>query len=127
MAVFSKIPIIRRRWSIGLSIVALGVIFAVGAILWHVVENSSLATVSKQIEQLKPFANTLRFLLIGTLALLWPRLISWVHLHKRINATEKSRLLAIRWRMIAWLLIIELMVGQNLLNRFIQLLSSVTP
>ena len=118
MAVFSKVPPIRRRWFFGLSILAVGLIFAVGALLWQVAELSSLSAVSEQVVRLKPFAGAIRILFIAVLAVLWPRLVDLAVRAGRVDAAERSRLLALRWRVVAWLLIIELMIGQDLFGRF---------
>ena len=118
MAVFSKVPSIRRRWFFGLSILAVGLIFAVGALLWQVTKLSSLSAVSEQIVRLKPFAGAIRLLLIAVLAALWPWLVDLANRSGRVDAAERSRLHALRWRVVAWLLIIELMIGQDLFGRF---------
>jgi len=118
MAVFSKVPPIRRRWFFGLSILAVGLIFAVGALLWQVTKLSSLSAVSEQIVRLKPFAGAIRLLLIAVLAALWPWLVDLANRSGRVDAAERSRLHALRWRVVAWLLIIELMIGQDLFGRF---------
>ena len=115
---FSKAPSMRRRWFIGLSFLAVGLIFAVGALLWQAAELSSLSTVSEQVAQLKPFAGAIRLLLIGVLATLWPRLVDLAVRYGRVHATERSKLYALRWRVVAWLLIIELIIGRDLVSRF---------
>ncbi|MCP5443374.1 MAG: hypothetical protein H6968_10105 [Chromatiaceae bacterium] len=118
MAVFSKVPSIRRRWFFGLSILAVGLIFAVGALLWQVAELSSLSAVSEQVARLKPFAGVIRLMFIAVLAVLWPWLVNLATRTGRVDVTERSRLHALRWRVIIWLLIIELMIGQDLFGRF---------
>ena len=118
MAVFSKAPSMRRRWFIGLSFLAVGLIFAVGALLWQAAELSSFSTVSEQVAQLKPFAGAIRLLLIGILAALWPRWVDLAVRYGRVDAAERSKLYALRWHVVAWLLIIELIIGQDLVSRF---------
>ena len=118
MDVFSKVPSIRRRWFVGLSILAVGLIFAVGALLWQVAELSSLSAVSEQVARLKPFAGVIRLMFIAVLAVLWPWLVNLATRTGRVDVTERSRLHALRWRVIIWLLIIELMIGQDLFGRF---------
>ena len=115
---FSKVPSIRRRWFFGLSILAVGLIFAVGALLWQVAELSSLSAVSEQVARLKPFAGVIRLMFIAVLAVLWPWLVNLATRTGRVDVTERSRLHALRWRVIIWLLIIELMIGQDLFGRF---------
>ena len=115
---FSKVPYMRRRWFVGLSLLAVGLIFAVGALLWQAAELTSLSAVSEQVARLKPFAGAFRLLLIGMLAVLWPWLIDLAVRHGQFDAAERSQLHALRWRVIIWLLIIELMIDQDLFGRF---------
>ncbi len=118
MAVFSKVPSMRRRWFIGLSFLAVGLIVALGVLLWYSAELFSLSTVSDQVARLKPFADVIRLLFIAALAARWPKLVDLTVRSGRVDAAERSRLLALRWRVVAWLLIIELIVGQDLFSRF---------
>ncbi|WP_211245076.1 hypothetical protein [Sedimenticola selenatireducens] len=115
---FNKVPSLRRRWFVGLSLITVGLIFAMGALLWQVAELSSLSAISEQVTRLKPFAGVTRLLLIAMLAVLWPRLVDLTVRAGRVDPTERSQLLALRWRVVAWLLIIELMIGQDLFGRF---------
>ena len=119
MAVFSKAPSMHRRWFIGLSILAVGLIFGVGALLWQAAELASLTTVSEQVARLKPFAGAIRLLLIGILAVFWPRLVDLAVRYGRVDAAERSKLCALRWRVVAWLLIIELIIGRDLFSGFL--------
>ena len=118
MAVFSKMPPIRGHWFVGLSLLAVGLIFAVGALLWQAAELSSLSAVSEQVARFKPFVGVIRLLLIAMLAALWPRLVDLAVRYGRIDVAERSRLLALRWRVIIWLLIVELLIGQDLFGQF---------
>ena len=108
----------RRRWFVGLSLLAAGLIFAMGALLWQATELSSLSAVSEQVARLKPFAGAFRLLLIAVLAVFWPRLVDLAVRSEQVDVTERFRLYALRWRVVAWLLIIELMIGQDLFGRF---------
>ena len=118
MVVFSKMPPIRRHWFIGLSLLAVALIFAIGALLWQVVELSSLSAVSEQVARLKSFADVTRLLLITMLTALWPRLVDLAARYGQVDTIDRSQLHALRWRVVAWLLIIELMIGQDLFGRF---------
>ncbi len=120
---FSKVPSMRRRWFVGLSLLAVGLIFAVGALLWQAAELSSLSVVSDQVARLKPFAGFIRLLFIAVLAALWPKLVDLAVRSGRVDAIDRSQLHALRWRVVAWLLIIELMVGQDLFSRFLMAMS----
>ncbi len=127
MAVSSKAPSRHRGWFLGLSFLAVGLILAVGLLLWHAAELSSFTTVSEQVAQLKPLASAIRFLLIGVLAALWPRLVDLAYHYRRIDPAGQTKLFSLRWRVVAWLLIIELMIGQALFSRFLSATSGIVP
>ena len=116
MAVFNKAAM-RRRALFGLSVLAVVLTMGVGLLLWQATELFSVSKVSARIEQFKPFAGGIRLALIGLLAALWPRLVHLVHSLGRIDQEKRDSLLALRWRVVGWLLVIELLLGQNLLSR----------
>ena len=126
MAGFSKATIVRRRGLVGLSVLAVVLSLIVGAWLWHAAELSSVSQVSDQVEQLKPVASSVRLALIGLLAALWPRLVGLSFRYGRIEESKRASLLAERWRVAGWLLVIELVLGQNLLGQFLTAANETT-
>ncbi len=119
--VFSKVTVIRRRGLIGLSVLAVVLTAGIGVVLWQAVELSSVSQVSAQVDQLKPFASGIRLALIGLLAALWPKLVWLAHRSGRIDEGQRDGLVAQRWRVVGWLLVIELVLGENLLSQFLAL------
>lgn len=103
----------RRRWFVALSLVAAMGTMAVGALLWRAVTLSSVETVSVQVNDMKPWASALRLMLIGLLAIAWSRLPA---LRGTAEPSGNARWNALRWRVIGWLLVIELLLGQNLVG-----------
>ncbi|MCP5417441.1 MAG: hypothetical protein H6965_10140 [Chromatiaceae bacterium] len=106
-----------RQGLLGFSILAIVLTMGVGLLLWQATELSSVSKVSDRIEQVKPLAGGIRLALIGLLAVLWPRLVHLAHSLGRIDQEKRDGLLALRWRVMGWLLVIELMLGQNLFGR----------
>jgi len=116
----------RRRWFVMLTLLAFGLALGIGAFLWHSVQTSSIATIQTRIEVLKPVLTTIRLLLIGTVALLWPAITRGLYRWGRADKVGAARLLSLRWRIVTWLVVIELMLGQNLLGRFISALQGAS-
>ena len=116
MAVCSNGTGLPRRWFLTLSLIAAAAVIVVGVVLWQAVELSSLAIVSERVDRFRPLLGGLRLALIGALAVVWPWLSS-----RRSRADDEpahARWMALRWRVVGWLLVIELIIGQNLLGRF---------
>ena len=109
----------RRSWFLGLSLLALALVLAAGVVLWQAVELTSLAVVSERIEGIKPVASGIRLLLIGLLALFWPQLVRFAGRARNADERTRAHWLALRWRVTGWLLVIELVLGHNLLGRFL--------
>jgi hypothetical protein len=125
MAGSSRAVPFRRSWFLGLSLLALALVLAVGALLWQVVELTSLAAVAERVEGIKSVAGAIRLLLIGLLALFWQRLVDLVAHARDVGDGTRTHWLALRWRVTGWLLVIELVLGQDLLGRFLSALSGM--
>ncbi len=119
MAVSSSAIPKQRSGLVVMSLLAFILVLAVGVCLWQAVEASSLSVVQTQIGQLKPLLTKIRLLLIGLMAFFWPAMMDLLYRSGRIDAEGKVRLLALRWRVITWMVVIELILGQNLLSRFL--------
>ena len=118
MAASSKAMALPRSGLLGLSLLAVGLATGIGVLLWQAVELSSVAQVAAQVDELKPFATGIRLAFIALLAVLWPWLIGLAHRAGRMGEQQRDHLLAQRWRLVGWLLVIELVLGQDLLVRF---------
>ena len=112
----------RRRWFILLTLLAFGLALGIGVFLWQSVQTSSVVAIKNRIDVMKPVLTAVRFLLIGLVALTWPAIVRGLRRWKRIDEEGMARLLALRWRIVSWVLVIELMLGQNLLGRFLSAL-----
>jgi len=116
----------RRRWFVMLTLLAFGLALGIGAFLWHSMQTSSITTIQTRIDVLKPVLTAIRFLLIGLVALSWPAVIQGLHRWGRVDEAGAARLLSLRWRIVTWLIVIELMLGQNLLGRFMSALQGTS-
>jgi hypothetical protein len=71
---------------------------------------------------MRPVFSGLRLFLIALVAVAWPYLTSGLHRWGQIDETQEITLLALRWRIVTWLLLIELVLGQNLLGQVLAFL-----
>ena len=111
--------VVSRRGLLGLSLLAAVLAAVVGVLLWQAVELYSVAQVTARVDGLKPVATGIRLTLIGLVATLWPWLLGLAHRAGRIGEQQRDDLLAQRWRLLGWLLAIELVLGQDLIGRFV--------
>jgi len=112
----------RRRGFFLLTLLAFGLALGAGAILWHSVETSAVVAVQTRIETLKPLLTGIRLSLIALVAIAWPWLVNALHRWGRLDETQAANLLAVRWRIVTWLVVIELVLGQNLFGQVVAML-----
>ena len=117
MVVFRSGFPMRRRWFVLLTLLAFGLALGIGTFLWHAVQTSSVVAIQARIEIMKPTFTLIRFLVIGFVALSWPAITRALHRWGHVDEAGTARLLSLRWRVVTWLVVIELMLGQNLLGR----------
>ena len=126
MAVFRNRFAMRRRWFVLLTLLAFGLALGIGAFLWQSMQTSSVVAIQSRIDVLKPVLTAIRFLLIGLVALLWPAFTRGLHRWGRVDEAGAARLLSQRWRIVTWMVVIELVLGQNLLGRFMSALQGTS-
>ena len=116
----------RRRWFVLLTLLAFGLALGIGAFLWQSVQTSSVTALQTRIEVMKPAFTTIRLLLIGLVALSWPTIARGLHRWGRVDEAGGTRLLSMRWRIVTWMVVIELVLGHNLQNRFLTALQGAS-
>jgi len=117
MAACNNAVTVRRHWFVTLSLAAAVGVVAVGVVLWQAVGLSSLPNITERVAVVKPYSDGLRFALIGLLALTWPRLPAFWTRASGEDDRKYARWMSLRWRVVGWLLVIELVIGQNLIGR----------
>ncbi|PLW83346.1 hypothetical protein CWI75_08090 [Kineobactrum sediminis] len=125
MAAFSRPRRQKGSWLVGCSLLMVVAAVGLGWLLWQAVALSSLEAVGQRVTEAKPLLSALRLGLIALVATLWP----WVS--ARVGKTWPGPLPAtasnhLRWRVVVWLLVIELVIGQNLPGRLIATLGVVS-
>lgn len=97
-----------------------------GLFLWNSVQTHSVISIREHILQWQPVLASIRWALISGLALGWPGLCRWLVGSGRINIDKAQQLKALRWRIVGWLVVIELILGQSLLVKLTTLMASKT-
>ncbi len=115
----------RKPGLVLLTLLALGLAVGIGAFLWQWIHTSSVVAVQTRIEALQPVFTAARILVISLTALVWPLAVRGLHRWGRTDKAGATRLLALRWRVITWLVLIELLLGQDLPGRFLGALQAV--
>ena len=115
----------RPRWFWRLTLLALTLALAVGAVLWRTLETAAITDIQARIEALKTAFTVIRWSLIGLVVVFWREITDKLYRLGRIDASRKNQLLALRWRVLSWLVLFELVLGQNLLGRFLQAIRGV--
>jgi hypothetical protein len=127
MAVFSSGVLARRRWFITLTLLAAIGTIAAGATLWQAMSLTSLEGVTEQIRRSEPLAGGIRFALILLLAVAWPWLQQIRYETGGQYKRADARWVPLRWRVVGWLIIIELVLGQDLVGHFLGAIAGRNP
>jgi len=122
MAVFHSGLVMRRRWFLLLTLLASALALVAGGILWHSVETSSVSEIQTRVDAMKPTFTGIRLFLIALVAVAWPFVTCSLHRWGRIDEVQATTMLALRWRIVTWLVVIEGVVGQNLLGQVLAVL-----
>ena len=122
MAVFHSGLVMRQRWFLLLTLLAFVLALVVGGGLWYSVETSSVSEIQTRVDALKSTFTGLRLFLIALVAVAWPFVTSVLHRWGRINEAQATTMLALRWRIVTWLVVIEGVLGQNLLGQVLAVL-----
>jgi len=114
--VSSKAPIMRRSFFL-LSIIATLATLLVGMLLWSAVKTQSILTVQQTLDDWRPPITILRWTLLMILVQCWPLIsrtnIPAEHPAEQLRTSRLKHWLSTRWRIMAWLFVLELMLGQN--------------
>ncbi len=111
MAVFSSHRLGKRRWTLGLTLLASVIALGFGVALRQSISPSTIDDTSKIVLDYRMWASGGRLSAIAIVIAAWPRIIE---IGVRMAGLNLAHFRAHRWRVAGWLLAIELMVGQDL-------------
>ena len=116
-----------RPPSVRLSLLALGLAALTGFALWQSVQVASLSGVQARLDALQPLWSVIRCSVLTLIAFGGSLFVYLQYRCGRIDA-HALKLHQIRhWRVIAWLALIEVLLGQQLLHHFFTALAGNSP
>lgn len=105
-----------------LSGLALAGLTVVGVFAWHYFNDTQ--AIAAGIERARPWLAAWRAALFFSLIGFWAQLINALANRYGWNDPQRQHLGAQRWRVAAWLIVIELVLVQNLIGKFVNSLAS---
>lgn len=75
----------------------------------------------QRLDSMHATTTGIRWGVIGFIAMGWPVVVRVVQRRQRFSGEEIALLKSLRWRIAIWLVVIELLLGQNLIGQFIAL------
>jgi hypothetical protein len=87
----------------------------VGFFLWGSIQTHSVQTVRDRIDDWQPTFAGIRWTLIGSVALGGPHINGWLAHSGRVSDHKARQLADLRWRVVGWVVVIELILGQGAL------------
>jgi hypothetical protein len=105
----------KRPWFLRLCVLTIVSTIMIGAVLMISLESTSLASLQSSIDDYRTKMTAIRLMIIGLIALIWPKLVQHTERSGAISIERSTELKKLRWRIISWLLVIELLLGQNLI------------
>lgn len=100
-----------------LSGTALAGLVVVGVFAWHYFNDTQ--AVAAGIERARPWLAAWRAALFISLVGLWPRLINALADRYGWSYAQRQHVCTQRWRVATWLIVIELVLVQNLIGKFV--------
>ena len=122
MVVFRSGIALRRRWFLLFTLLAFALTLGAGGILWYLVETSALSEIQARVDVVKPIFTGIRLFLIALVAVVLPFVTSNLHRYGQIDEVQATTILALRWRIVTWLVVIELVLGNDLLGQVLTVL-----
>ena len=115
-----------RRWLYRLLLLAVLLAIAIGSALMFAVSVSSFASVEAQVDRAASLAGLIRLSIISLVAVLWRPVVRRLHAADRLYSQSAHDWLVLRWRVVAWMLLLELLIGRNVVGQLFRVFVSRT-
>ena len=102
-----------RKGLLLFSLTAILLALFTGFFLRDGLQTHSIQSIRNHLDHWQPLLTAIRWTLIGGLALGWPLLCRlWIRA-RNLSHLEAHQLITLRWRIVGWLVVIELTLGQD--------------
>lgn len=95
-----------------------------GYTLWRYLQIDTVETLQSEVRRLDGLMRAVRWFLIILITASWPALIAQCSRWRRLSKAKTDQLMHNRWRLVAWLVFIELMVGTPVLPWIVRQISA---
>ena len=116
----------KRKGLLLLSLAATLIALITGLVLWDSIQTHSIQSIRNHLDHWQPLLTAIRWTLIGGLGLGWPQLCRWWIRARNLCHLEAQQLQMRRWRIVGWLVVIELILGQGVLIKAITMMTGQT-
>ncbi len=97
------------------------VTFGTGLSLFFWSQPEPPVAITRRLATAKPWFFFWRLLLFGSLIAFWPAACRGLARWRKLTDIQHQRLRSARWQVAAWLIALELLLGQNVVGKFINL------
>ena len=117
----------RRKGFLVLTTMAALLTALVGYLLMHWLQTESVQSIHYSIDSWRTILTAIRCTAIALLALSWNHLLAWCCKAGMFTRSQAPYLTGLRWRIITWLMLLELVLGQGVLVKAMGLVVGAVP
>ncbi|WP_038036455.1 hypothetical protein [Thioalkalivibrio sp. ALE20] len=101
-----------------LGLAALFALVLIGGMGWHFIEGA--AGVRERLDRVEHWMTAWRWLAIAVIGVGWRYWVEWLGGH--LEPAARANLIAARWQVVGWMVVLELLLAQNLVGQAIEVL-----
>lgn len=115
----------RSFWAVLGLVAGLTLLAGLGLLVWG--HYQDMEVIDRQLEAARPWLAAWRLTVFLVLIGGWPYWMAWLARYGKWSEARREAPRAQRWRIALWLIVLELVLVQNVVGRFMQSLGGVTP
>lgn len=117
----------RRKCFLVLTTMAALLTALVGYLLMNLLQTESVQSIHYSIDSWRTILTAIRCTAIAIVALCWNHLLAWCSKEGMFTRSQAPHLTGLRWRIITWLVLLELVLGQEVLVKAMSLVVGAVP